>query len=63
MLFQRVSISKLSFAFFAYPVGEPGGRDVRFDVRVVDFVDQVLVESLLVNKIPVAIASVTQFVR
>ncbi len=51
-------IFKLSFACFAYPIGELDGRDFIYSARVVNFVGQVLVKSLLVNKISVAIATV-----
>jgi len=51
-------VSKLSFALLAYPSGESEERDLRFGAEVVNCVCQVLEESLLVNKVPVTIATV-----
>lgn len=58
MMFQPLLVIKVSFALLAYPNGEPEGRDLKFDARFVNFVCLVLVESLLVNKVPVTIATV-----
>jgi len=57
MLLQPLLVSKLSFALLAYSSEESEERDLKFDAEFVNFVCQVLEESLLVNKVPVTIAT------
>ena len=58
MLFKAFLILEVSVTILAYPLGQPKGRDLRFGLRFVDLVRQMLVESLLVNEIVVTIAAV-----
>ena len=58
MLLKASLILEVSITIFAYPVGQPKGRNLRLGIRFVDLVRQMLVESLLVNEIAVTITAV-----
>ena len=58
MLCKAFLVLEVSVTIVANPVGQTQGRDLSFVVRSVDFIRQMLLESLLINEIAVTVAAV-----